>query len=290
MTNETPQLSSPARPKWTLVTVTYNNAETLRIHWENYRKDFCEWIVVDNASSDDSVEVARRLGARVIETGFNGGFAVANNLGIHAANGQYIACVNPDVIVDFQSLDLISSLLDTEPGLISPQLTNPDGSLQPNGRGMPTPISKVRNRIYPNLNTTYRIFSREGEQVTVGWLTGAVVCASSATWAELGGWDERFFLYWEDTELCFRAWDKGISVRVDGSTKWVHSWARETINFKWKPWKRELTSALKFYQLHARLIFPKMFWKRRYPWESQIGLAWVTQNGQVSPSSDGSAK
>lgn len=240
--------------RWSIITVAYNSADVLRRHWASPLPNGVEWIVVDNDSSDSSAETARELGARVIELEKNLGFSAANNRGLKTAEGSYIAFVNPDVVVDWPTLDRLEALIDATGGLVSPQLLNPDGSSQPNGRGAPSLMNKIRNRTGSGSGSTYQVVANKGQTKYVAWLIGAVVAGAADTVQRLGGWDESYFLYYEDKDLSLRAWRNGVPVLVDGDISWRHSWARATKHFAWAPWKREVASAFTFYRREPRLL------------------------------------
>lgn len=253
---------TPTHTSWTLITVTYNSAQTLTRFWSNFAPTpNLTWIVVDNNSSDDSVQIARSLGAQVIESPKNLGFGGANNLGFQKAESDYIAFVNPDVSVDYSSLDALAELIDKTGGLVAPQLLNADGSLQPNGRGWPVLSYKVLNRLKPSLvEGNYRIFAQPGDLLEVPWVIGAALAGNKQTMAQLGPWDERFFVYYEDSDICLRAGKEGIKTYISGDINWVHGWARDTAKVGlnkafFRSWKLELDSMYKFYSRYPKLIF-----------------------------------
>lgn len=241
---------------WTLITVTYNSSATLEKFWHHAgdRDNSVTWIVVDNGSTDDSVSTARRLGALVVPLGRNVGFGAANNVGFRMSQTPFVAFVNPDVSVDFESLEALAGLLAGEDRIASPQLLNPDGTMQPNGRGLPFLGSKIANRLQPLKATAYRRFASGGETVSVDWLMGAAVLGRRDIFARLGPWDEKFFVYYEDSDLGLRARELGIEMILIGSVQWVHGWARETKHLSWRAWKLEIASMLKFYARYPHLI------------------------------------
>lgn len=242
---------------WTFITVAYNNATELRTYWSNPIPASVEWIVVDNGSTDESVAVARSLGAVVVEAGRNLGFSAANNEGLRRANGDYIAFVNPDVTVNFSDLTGMAERIDRRGGLVSPQLVNDDGTNQPNGRGAPLLFHKVFNRLSGGelLHDKYLLFADGEHERYVFWLIGAVVAGAAKTFSELGGWNERFFLYYEDKDISIRAWRTGLPVTLAGQFRWTHGWARETTHFRLRPWMREIASLLKFYGTYPEFVF-----------------------------------
>lgn len=251
---------------WTLITVAFNNAEKLRRYWANSIPSDVEWIVVDNGSTDDSVAAAKELGAaQVIEAGKNLGFSAANNLGFREAHGSYVAFVNPDVTVNFEDLPFLAARIDHHGGLASPQLVNDDNSLQPNGRGMPLLIHKVFNRITDGegLKDKYLLYADRSQERNVFWLIGAVVAGRAETIAKIEGWNERFFLYYEDKDISIRAWRNQIPVVLCGQFQWTHGWARDTTKLEWAPWAREISSLLRFYSLYPEFVFGGGWARRR---------------------------
>lgn len=222
--------------------------------------------MVDNGSSDDSVHAARELGASVIELGRNLGFSAANNEGLRMASGTYIAFVNPDVRGTWDDLGLLGRAIDHHGGLVSPQLVNEDGSLQPNGRGAPLLAHKVLHRLVPSRRENgYQVIANHLESKYVFWLMGAVVLGEARVLRELGGWDERFFLYYEDKDLSIRAWAAGIPVVVDGRVQWIHEWARDTRTLRVRPWLLELRSLIRFYTLYPEFLFSNSLARGLHP-------------------------
>ncbi|MDF2994256.1 MAG: glycosyltransferase [Microbacterium sp.] len=269
--------SAPVAPIWSLITVAYNSAQPLAHHWAGARPDNVEWIVVDNASTDESSAVARRLGAdTVIELPQNIGFGGANNAGFRVARGRYVAFVNPDISVDYSALHDCEEFLDENGGICSPQLTGPDGSLQPNGRMTPS----LRNKVFSRLGVKrvvdeYHVYAGPGESPDVDWVIGAAVLGSKSTFSVLGKdgpWDPEFFVYYEDSDLGLRAWKSGVPVRLVGGATWIHGWERATASLNWRAWKLELDSMTTFYRRYPALIlgrgagpWPSAGRKRRRP-------------------------
>ena len=261
--------SERAQPWCSLVTVTYNSSRTLQAFWGHADgiPSGIEWIVVDNASADDSAAVAERLGAHVIRLGENRGFSAANNAGLSAAAGEFIGFVNPDVRVDFADLRSLNDLAQDEGSLVSPQLLNADGTLQPNGRGYPFLLDKVRNRLGSNdqLRGSYLLYNDAAEPRPVVWLMGASVFGRREAIDKIGGWDPYFFLYYEDKDICLRAWRAGVPVLLDARSTWTHGWARETTSLRGTAWKREISSLVKFYRRYPEFLLTRSRASRKHP-------------------------
>ena len=247
---------------WSIITVTYNSEEALRKHWQGISlPDGVEWIVVDNCSTDNTVNVATELGARVIRNKTNLGFGAANNLGYQTSDAPLVAFLNPDVTADFDSLGRLAKVIEERKCIVAPQLMNGDGTFQPNGRGAPFFHWKITNRITPDrLFGTYLLLVEDAAAVKeVSWMIGAAVASSKEIFDTLGAggpWDENFFLYYEDADLCLRAKEKGVPSVVVGSERWVHGWARETKSFKLKPWMHEFRAGMKFYRRYPQYLKP----------------------------------
>jgi N-acetylglucosaminyl-diphospho-decaprenol L-rhamnosyltransferase len=250
------QESDPqSTPTYSLITVTYNSARALQRYGRAIADNQIEWIVVDNASSDGSAEIARSLGAHVIALDKNIGFGAANNVALKMAQGQIVGVVNPDVAIDVADLGIFREILETTNALVAPQLLNDDGTEQPNGRGLPTLVNKVINRLSPDRarRRGFQLFAAPGERVRVTWLTGAAIFARRSTWKDLGGFDEDFFVYYEDVDLCLRAGEKNLPSLIVGDVRWVHGWAREASGVNFKGWRLEGRSAWTFYSKHPGL-------------------------------------
>jgi N-acetylglucosaminyl-diphospho-decaprenol L-rhamnosyltransferase len=250
---------------WSLITVSFNSGDQLRKFWTSGRPpDNIEWIVVDNQSADNSVAIAKQAGAtHVIRLGKNRGFGFANNVGLSIAQGEYIAFVNPDVRVDFGSLDILKSAIDRRGSLVAPQLVNIDGTLQPNGRGFPTLQNKIGNRTGRRIGR-YFITADSTTSRYVCWVIGAAISGRRQTFEQMNGWDERFFIYYEDSDICLRAWALGVPVELIGSVNWMHGWKRETTNFRLSPWVHEVASMSKFYWRYPYLSWFESLARKKY--------------------------
>ncbi|MDQ6524203.1 glycosyltransferase [Nocardioides sp. LHD-245] len=241
---------------WTLVTVTYNSAATLRRCWTAANIGDARWIVVDNASTDGSVDVARSLGADVVTRTRNDGFSVANNAGLAVVETPWVMFVNPDVTVGTPAdLDRLAATAARHGSLVAPRLIHPDGTDQRNGRGLPLPTHKIRHRGVRLPWVDPDDYARADLDVPtyVAWAIGAAIGGPTTLLRSLRGWDERYFVYYEDHDLGLRSWASGHPVILDPVVSWVHEWQRETARLRWAPWRHELRSARRFYATYPGL-------------------------------------
>jgi GT2 family glycosyltransferase len=184
-----------------------------------------EIIVVDNHSLlDGSADMVRNefSQAHLIESGRNMGFSAGNNLGVRAARGRYLLFLNPDTVTHEGALDTLVDWMEEHPevGACGPKLLNTDGTLQASCRAFPSfGAGLFRNtllgRLFPNnpwsRGYLMQDFQHDKEQ-PVDWLSGsALLVRRDALEAIGGGWDESYFMYCEDVDLCYRLKSKGFA-------------------------------------------------------------------------------
>ncbi len=180
-----------------------------------------EVVVVDNASQlDDSVDVVKRdfPGVILVENPVNSGFSAGNNLGYGRARGQYALFLNPDTVVEKGALDVMLDWMENHPhvGAIGPRMTYPDGQLQFSSRAFPNfGAGLFRNsflgRMFPNNPWSRGYLMSDADETApraVDWLSGSAILARRAALEAIetgrGPWDEDYFMYCEDIDLCFR--------------------------------------------------------------------------------------
>lgn len=217
------------RPRVAVVVVTYNSADVLQACLESLRDggadgvDLLDVVVVDNASSDLSLEVAKSvdgLPVSVVQMSENLGYAAGLNAGVatlHSRPPDAVMVVNPDCRLQHGALATLARALQVSPrGIVAPRLINPDGSLQPTLRRLPTVTGAfvealVGGRLADRLGLGELIFADGPHDVAgpAAWVTGAALMMSWGLLEAVGPWDETFLLYSEETEFIFRAADHG---------------------------------------------------------------------------------
>lgn len=222
-----------------IVIVTYNSAghiETcLDSIFRQRRNVGQQVVVVDNASKDGTADLIREKYPEVnlVLPGKNLGFAAGVNLGVSHTDAEFVLLLNPDTEILDHAVDEIVDFARSHPGhgLYGGRTLKPDGSLEPSSCwGMPTLWSMSlfafgittlapRNRwLDPeSLGDWQRDTVRE-----VGVITGCFLLAPRTVWDELGGLDERYFMYGEDADLAMRAWKKGYRPVICPDAKLVH--------------------------------------------------------------------
>lgn len=183
-----------------------------------------ELLVVDNASDDGSNEVASRLfpGARLILNSTNAGFAAANNQALREAGGRHVCLLNPDTVLRQRALAELVRYLDGHPDVwaCGPAMENGDGTPQRTGVRFPVLWTIfVESLFLDRLFTQSRVFGRHRElyadptQVrAVDYLQGACLMVRRDVIARAGLLDEGFFMYFEETDWCYRMKTAGGAV------------------------------------------------------------------------------
>jgi len=226
-------------PKLSIIIVNYNVKEfvkNLLLSLDKALKEFTsEIIIIDNASSDGSVEDIKIKfpTVKVIANSKNVGFGKANNQGLELAEGEYIVLLNPDTIVKENTFKNLIGFMQSTPdaGMVTCKVLNPDGSLQLACRrsfpGPWTSFTKVTglSKLFPNsklfarYNLTYLDENKINE---VDAVSGSFMLFTRDVYNKVGGFDSRFFMYGEDLDLCYRVQSNGYKVYYVPTTEIIH--------------------------------------------------------------------
>ena len=257
-----------------IIIVSYNVKDYLRGAIASVERSLAvggltgEILVVDNASSDGSAAMMRSEfpNVRLFDPGENLGFGRANNLALREAKGEYMLLLNPDTIVGEDTLRTMVDFMREHPeaGLAGCKLLNGDGTFQLScRRGFPTPWASFTklfglarffpsSRLFARYNLTYLPVDATYEVDALG---GAFMMLSRTAYDATRGFDESFFMYGEDLDLCYRAKQAGYAIY------YVHSTA--TIHFKGESTRRSALNEVKvFYE--AMHVFVKKHYRASF--------------------------
>jgi GT2 family glycosyltransferase len=214
-----------------------------------------EVLLVDNASRDGSLALVREQfpEVKVFPREENLGFAAANNLAATKASGETLLLLNADAWLEVGALDLLDAKLsaDADVGLVAPRLRYPDGRLQfswsPARGFVGEVLQKARNpfeaRAWAHGSLTRRVARLFGPI----WFTAACVLVRAEAFRAVGGFDESFFMYFEDVDLCIRLEAAGWRLVEEPRAVVCHAGgvaARSEVDDLYRP------SQLRFYGLH----------------------------------------
>lgn len=254
--------------RWAAVVVNYNAGELLATCVRSLLADTSaggppEVVVVDNASSDGSADAVEATFAEVtvVRVPTNGGFARANNRGVATTRAPVVAAINPDVEIRPGTAATLLARLDAEAdlGAIGPRVDNLDGTRYPSARRVPSLTDMVGHAVAGTIwptNPWTRRYLRLDEDYSIGhdvdWLSGSAIWFRRDAFDEIGGWDEQYFLYLEDVDLCTRlrqcrwrvGYEPGASVwHVQGVSTAAHPYRttiehhRSALHYAVKHWR-----------------------------------------------------
>ena len=193
-----------------------------------------EIIVVDNASTDGSVEMIRSIftTVKIIQNSVNKGYAYAVNRGIEAASGEYLLILNSDIMFTNNCLLPLINYIKENPrtGIVGPQLIYPNGILQRSYGSIPSLSQafldvffirfiwvQIKNLLKKRLGYNFDLNSK-----SVSYIDGASMFIRREVVQEIGYFDERFFFYAEDADFCFRAHKKKWDIMFIPQSQIIH--------------------------------------------------------------------
>lgn len=249
--------------------VNYNSGDLLEqclnsVWGEGSEIEF-EIFVVDNGSSDDSLGRIREAfpGVNLIRNEDNLGFARANNQAVKRSRGRYVLLLNPDTILRAKALERMVHFMDKYPraGAVGAKLLDPEGTIQLSCRCFPSYRTALFNRysLLTKLLPSNK-FSREylmadwghSSAREVDWVSGACLMVRREALEEVGLLDERFFMYVEDVDWCYRAKQKGWKVYFVPQAEVVHYIGQSSRKAGRKAIIEHHRSMYRFYRKHHR--------------------------------------
>lgn len=189
--------------------------------------------VVDNASTDGSLQLLEKSYPQVssIANKQNEGFAKAVNKVLKKNRSKFVLVLNADTILHDKSIENILDFMKRCPqaGAVGPLLLNPDGSNQPSGRRFPSFMDASMHAFLgafaPGNRFTRRYKMLDWDRKNkkeVDWISGAAICLRAEAVSEIGFFDEQYFMYVEDMDLCYRLWENGWKVFLLPEAKVTH--------------------------------------------------------------------
>ena len=283
-----------------ILIITYNSAPLIdallrHLQAEIQDKSFgwkAEVVLLDNGSRDGTADLvtAHHSWVTLVHNTVNLGFAAGNNLAAQNAKGRYLLLLNPDAVPAPGALGQGIALMDEHPeaGMAGGELRNTRGEREPSARMFPRlrdevfTMSGLASR-YPHSRTFSRLDRRwaDPEQdAVVDWIPGAFVFVPRNVFLNLGGFDERFFMYYEEVDLCRRLQQKGYqvlywprlkAVHIGGaSAKTVTSARVSRAGSQLESWR--MRSALLYYRKHHGLVGAAGLMALEWMWHRLRGL------------------
>lgn len=274
--------------KLAIVIVNYNSSEDLARCLASLRTHppACAHavVVVDNASRDPGLAAVREAHPDVywLMSSENVGYARGVNRGIAAAAADYHLILNPDIVVLPGSLDALLAFADARPkaGIVGPQLLNEDGSIQDSCRRFytfrtlllrRTPLGRLVQNARSVREHLMRDFDHRSERA-VDWVLGGCMLVRRQAMERTGLLDERFFLYLEDVDWCYRMWQAGWDVLYTPEARFVHRHRRASAKgvFHRAFWLH-LGSLISFYEKWGLVVYLLKKWRGPLT----VGMLWL---------------
>jgi GT2 family glycosyltransferase len=231
-------------------------------------------VIVDNASSDDGLEdVQRRYPDFLwVMNPENTGYARGCNQGMALLETEYFLILNPDIVINPGALDRLLEFADDQPraGLIGPQLLNEDGSVQDSCRRFYTFGTLLLRRtflgkLFPDSQIVSRHLMLDFDHQSsrpVDWVLGGCLLVRRSALERTGPMDERFFLYFEDVDWCYRMWQAGFEVVYTPEARFVHRHRRDSAQGKFnRSFWLHLGSLISFYEKWGVVVWLLKKWR-----------------------------
>jgi len=268
-----PLIDAPSRPTPAAVVVNHDAGEELINCIRSLEQEGATPIVVvDNASSDGSVEQLTHghPSTYVLRLSRNVGYGSGANKGLIAyedleascgqepsSDQEFVLVANPDVVVHPGALEVLVDALHKDAGLafVGPRILETDGTRYPSARRFPSLIDAVGHSllgtIAPKNRFTRRYQMKDldaagNDVIEVDWISGACLLGRRKAWAELGGFDEAYFMYAEDMDLCWRARQAGWAVAYAPEALVTHLRGVSTAKRPYRMLAEHHRSALRF--------------------------------------------
>ncbi len=227
-----------------IVVVNYRSKEKLRaclksIAESDLENISYEIIVIENNSGDDLRDLQKNIiNFKLVESDKNLGMGGGNNLGIRISQGEFVLILNPDTILKKNSIKILLNYIknNSDVYIVGPRLLNIDLSLQLSCSYFPRPWTPIFRRTFLG-----RFFKKHLDWFLmkgfshdiikeVDWLMGSCLLIRKDGFE---GFDERFFMYFEDIDVCRRAWKADKKVVYNPEAEVIHHHARESAKYPW---------------------------------------------------------
>lgn len=216
-----------------IIIVTYNSSEVLKNCLDSVRRNSggigLEVIIVDNNSNapGEQEKISLLPGEygdlplKLIQLSENSGFGAANNRGAEIARGKYLLILNPDTVIEENVLSRIIGFLEKNPeaGAAGPKLMNEEKQVQEWSCG---PRTSLIRTIKNNFGLVPKHLWQADRPIRVNWVSGAALMVPKAVFEKVGGFDEKFFMYFEDEDLGWRIEEAGYKVYYLGNIELTH--------------------------------------------------------------------
>jgi N-acetylglucosaminyl-diphospho-decaprenol L-rhamnosyltransferase len=227
--------------KLSFIIVTYNSADYIgdclnSIVWQQPIDITSEFILIDNASTDSTVEILKNKFPDILlkEKRENVGFAAAVNQAVYLSQGEYILLLNPDTIIKGSFIEKLFSFLHNTPdaSIVGVKLVDENYKHHPSAWKKKSLLSILLEMLLPYAISIKLVTKSPKTPMQVDNVSGACMLIRRDVFEKLNGFDTRFFLYYEEIDFCMRANKKGYKVYYNPEIEVVHFAAKSSSNDK----------------------------------------------------------
>jgi N-acetylglucosaminyl-diphospho-decaprenol L-rhamnosyltransferase len=204
-------------------------------------------ILTCNIPEPDPIHIDGLSSFRRIDNSYPKGFGANHNAAFEHCTSEFFCVANPDVRLTCDPFDeLITSMHDPGVGLVAPRVVDPAGNYEDSARYFPTPAS-LAGKMLGLGEGRYPVFGEDA--VAVEWVAGMFMLFRAEAFREIGGFDERFFLYYEDVDVCARLWKTGWKVKLHPGILIIHA-AQRTSRREARYMATHLASMARYFAKH----------------------------------------
>jgi GT2 family glycosyltransferase len=196
------------------------------------------------------------LPLQIVHNRFPKGFASNHNTAFEQSNGDYFCVLNPDIrLIDNPFLTLLNDIEKLKLGMVAPAIIDSEGQLEDSVRKFPT-VGRLIKRLITGEHDAYS-FSKKDEVFYPDWVGGMFMLFDRKAYLAVKGFDQGYFLYYEDVDICVRLWRKGLPIAVSPQIQVIHQAQRQSHKqLKYLRW--HLSSMLRFFIKQSGRL-PKTF-------------------------------
>ena len=224
-------ISSNLKNKITVSIVSHGHCKMLSnllSKLNDFESSIDKVVITHNVPSDLIIDGSSySFNTLVIHNEFPLGFGANHNQAFRYCSTEYFCVLNPDIeFLEDPFIDLIKCLKSNKIGIAAPIVLNEDGAIEDSYRKFPSPILILRKALFGEKGIYNS--SADSSFLYPDWVAGMFMLIKTSTYSRLGGFDEKYFLYYEDIDICLRSWRADSSVIVNKNVNVIHNAQRDS--------------------------------------------------------------
>jgi len=250
-----------------IIIVTWNTAKITQKCVQTINKflNNPEIIVVDNGSVDDTVKIlSQEKNVKIIKNNDNLGFSKANNIGFKQASNDYILFMNSDIeLIDDSINNLFKYFKDKDNiGIIGPKFLNPDLTVQASVFPKQSALNAFKEFYLNQKNSYSKYIPKSNDPVKVWAISGGCILTRKSFFKKIGGWNEKYFFYFEDLDLCRKINKLGKDVIYYPKCKIIHRHGASGVKLanSQNQWRRLIPGSKKYHGLFNHYLINSILW------------------------------